>query len=158
MSKVEKIESVENTSVVPVPTPLPMQAFQEPKPPLFPDEVITGFFQEAINDINKDREEAGERYLQFADFIANPECGHPSSAMIETMAALLKIKNGTVDQKTKILELMVRLKLKQIYSPAEIHSFQQTNTKFEVNSQSPNVKNLIKLAEKMSKGTQVDEE
>ena len=145
VNKKELTEETKTALVGAAPTALVTMVEEKP---LFKDEQIVGYFAEAIECIKEDRKEANERYLQMADFIINGS-GDASSSTKEAMTALLKIKSDGVSQMTKLLDLMIRLKMKERVTPSQIHAFQQNN-KYEVaGTPSPQIRNLIKLAQQI---------
>lgn len=116
--------------------------------PLVAKERIKEYYEQAIECIQQDREEASERYLQFADMAVNG--GDPSSATKEAMVSLLKVKSDGVNQMVKILDLWTRLAMKDKATSSQIYAYQQNN-KYEVAGSGPNshVRKLIKIAQEM---------
>jgi len=123
---------------------------QEPQAgSLVSSDEIKNYYTEAIDCIRQDREEADERYIQFADMAING--GDPSNATKEAMVNLLKIKSDGVNQMVKILDLWTRLAMKDKATSSQIYAYQQNN-KYEMAASgkpSPHVRKLIKMAEQM---------
>ena len=144
MTKQKEIAVAENTlPIEQAKTVTALQVVPDEKP-LIPDERITQYFEEAIDCITEDRQEANNRYLQMADMVCNG--GDPSSATKEAMVNLLKIKSDGVTQMTRILDLWTRLKLKEKASTNQIYAYQQNNKFESASAPSQRVRELIKMA------------
>lgn len=118
---------------------------QREENPLVSNEQIKNYYAEAIECIRQDREEADERYLQFADMVIND--GDPSTATKETMVNLLKVKTDGVNQMVKILDLWTRLAMKDKVTSSQVYAFQQNNKYENKSNPSSRIKELIKIAE-----------
>ena len=115
--------------------------------PLIADERVLQLVEETLEGVREDRLEASERYLQFCDMVVNS--GDCSSATKEALVNLLKIRNDALNQNIKVLDIFARIKLKERATPSQIHAFQQNN-KYEVaNAPSPQIRNLIKMAQSL---------
>ena len=113
---------------------------------LVPDDRVIQYYEEAMECIKEDRLEAHDRYLDFADMAINE--GDPSSATKEALVNLLKLKNDSVNQMIKILDLWTRMKMKDRTTSSQVYAYQQNN-KYEIAKANPNVKKLIKMAQEM---------
>ena len=131
-----------------VPQGLPTDMVEQSKSvvDLVSDDRVIEYYEEAMNCIKEDREEAYERYLDFADMSIND--GDPSSATKEALVNLLKLKNEGVNQMIKILDLWTRMKMKERTTSSQIYAYQQNN-KYDMAKANPNVKKLIKMAKEM---------
>jgi len=114
---------------------------------LISDDKVVDYYEEAMACIKEDREEAHDRYLDFCEMVINE--GDPSSATKDALVSLLKLKNDSVDQMIKILDLWTRLKMKDRATNSQIYAYQQNN-RYEGSARgNPNVKKLIKMAQEM---------
>lgn len=114
--------------------------------PLISDDKIINYYEDAMNCIKDDRSEAHDRYLQFCEMVVNG--GDPSSASKEALVNLLKLKNDSVNQMIKILDLWTRVKLKERSTSSQVYAYQQNN-KYEISDRSNHVKKLIEIAQQM---------
>ena len=142
-------KTIEDTKTLVATNPAAAALAATVEKPLVSDEKIVGLFDETLAEIDKDRVQAEERYLQISDFVVNS--GDSSSASKEAMVNLLKIKNETLNQKIKVLDLWTRLKMKDRVTSSQVYAYQQNN-KFETASTPSNqIKNLIKMATEIDK-------
>lgn len=122
----------------------------EKEKPLISDDAVIKYYEEAMECIKDDREEAGKRYLDFSEMVFNE--GDPSSASKEALVSLLKLKNDGVNQMIKILDLWTRMKMKEQSTNSQIYAYQQNN-KYEVsNKGNAHISKLIDIAQQMEDG------
>ena len=95
--------------------------------PLFTDEKIINYYEEAIENLRDDRKEADTMYHTFVDMVMN-EDGSTSSK--EALVNLLKLKTETNDRMIKILDLWTRLKMKE-KNTFPLHLAVQQNNKID---------------------------
>lgn len=113
----------------------------EDNKPLIPDKKIVDFYEEAIENIRSDREQAQEVYENFSEMVLNE--GDPSAASKEALISALKIKSDANDKIIKILDLWTRMKMKDKATSTEIYAYQQNN-KYEVGrTPNPNIRKMI---------------
>jgi len=149
-TNLQETEPVTRTEAQPVELapPVPTDLVPESKPAsdLITDDRVIEYYEEAMECIKEDRGEAHERYLDFADMAIND--GDPSSATKEALVNLLKLKNESVNQMIKILDLWTRMKMKDRTTGSQVYAYQQNN-KYDMAKANPNVKKLIKMAQEM---------
>ncbi len=109
--------------------------------PLIPDQKILDFYEEAIENIRADREQAQEVYENFSDMVLNE--GDPSAASKEALISALKIKSDSIDKMVKILDLWTRMKMKEKATSTEIYAYQQNNKYDTGRTPNPNIRKMI---------------
>lgn len=92
---------------------------------LIPDEKIINYYEEAIQNIKDDRQEADSAFRTFLDLVING--GDATSASKEAMVNLLKIKTESNDKMLKILELWTRMHLRDRDTYPKYLAVQQNN-------------------------------
>ena len=121
--------------------PADLAEASEENQPLIPDKKIVDFYEEAIENIRSDREQAQVVYENFSEMVLNE--GDPSAASKEALISALKIKSDSNDKIIKILDLWTRMKMKEKATSTEIYAYQQNN-KYEVGrSPNPNIRKMI---------------
>lgn len=113
----------------------PNQPLVEEKPEIYKDEELKGLLEEGLNDIKNNEVELDKYINQFGDMINND--GDATSATKEAFVNLVNMKNALVDKKTKIAELIVRVKLKDPW-PRYLTAKQTT---FNINTNEDNKNN-----------------
>jgi hypothetical protein len=103
----EELEKLLPQINVSVPQQLPQQ---EEKESIIPPELILGLFDESLNDIKKQGEQLDTLIDAFVDMVING--GDSTTSSKEALVNLVKIKTDTTNNKSKILDLMTRIHLK----------------------------------------------
>ncbi len=110
------------------------------------DEKLLGMYEEIHSDIDKDRLQIDELLTNFVNMVINE--GDSTTASKEALVKLMELKIGTADKKTKIADLMTRLKLKDTYaySGPHMNAIQQNNVTIE--SRRDMIKDFQSIAKK----------
>ena len=74
---------------------------------LIEPEQIVNLVQTVMTDIDKEKIEIQEAYVNFAEMVFN--AGDATSASKEALVNLLKLKSDLVDKKTRMLEMMMKV-------------------------------------------------
>jgi ABC-type transporter Mla subunit MlaD len=77
---------------------------------LVPDENLVGMFGEIIDDLRSNEKEIDGLINNFSEMVMHE--GDATSASKEALVNLIKIKSELADKKTKVADLMTRIKLK----------------------------------------------
>lgn len=77
---------------------------------LIEDQQLLNIYGEIVKNLQDDRQQANECFLEFKEMVING--GDASTSSKEAMVNLLKIKSDTADKMSKIADLMTRIKLK----------------------------------------------
>jgi hypothetical protein len=75
------------------------------------DQVLLNLYDEVLKDCRKDKDEIDTVLTNFIDMVTND--GDSSNSTKEAIVNLLKIKSDIADKKTKVADLMTRIKLKE---------------------------------------------
>lgn len=109
---------------------------------LVPDENLVGMFGEIIDDLRGNEKEIDGLINNFSEMVLN--AGDATSASKEALVNLIKIKSELADKKTKIAELMTRIKLRDRDTfPKYLATHVTQNNNIKVDK-----RELIKSAEK----------
>ena len=113
---------------------------------LVPSEKVASYYDEIMENLRKDRDQAQGVYEIFAEMVVNE--GDPSAASKEAMINALKLRHDANDKSLKLLDLCTRMWLKDKSTSTEIYAYQQNN-KYEAANQpkAANVRNLIREIE-----------
>lgn len=84
---------------------------QEEKESIIPPEMLLGLFSEALDDVRKEKEQLDELINNFVDMVINE--GDSTTSSKEALVNLVKIKTDTTNNKTKIIDLITRVHLKE---------------------------------------------
>lgn len=130
---------------VPQQSPVPLP---EEKENMVSDELIMGLYSEGLDDIRKEREQLDSLIDTFVDMVING--GDSTTSSKEALVNLIKIKTDTSNNKTKILELMTRVKLKNTDTFPKylnLHA-QQTNNIAQPAEKREMIKTINKIVKK----------
>jgi hypothetical protein len=84
---------------------------QKPEKELFEDNIVTDLCQEILNFVRDDRKEIDEALSNFANMVMNE--GDASTSSKEALVNLIKIKSETTNNMSRVLDLIMRAKLKE---------------------------------------------
>jgi hypothetical protein len=113
---------------------------------LVPDENIIGMFGEIIDDLRGNEKEIDGLINNFSEMVMHE--GDATSASKEALVNLIKIKSDLADKKTKVAELMTRIKLRERDTfPKYLATHVTQNNNIKVDK-----RELIKNAEKAKPG------
>lgn len=84
---------------------------EEPKEELVKSEHILGYVGEIFSDIRENRTEIDEALKSFTDMVMND--GDATAASKEALVNLHRLKSETTDQKTRMLDLLLKAFLKE---------------------------------------------
>jgi hypothetical protein len=84
-----------------------------PPPDLVADDDWKNLCKEILNDINNDRKEVSEIIDHFNNMVLNE--GDGNNATKEALVNLHKIKSDSADKKVKLLDIMSRVKSKDMF-------------------------------------------
>ena len=91
-----------------------------------PEELVM-IYHEVMQDIREDRKEIDNSYNNFCNMVFNES--DATSASKEALVNLLKLKSDTTDKKTRVLEVLARLLLKD--QPKTVTATQNNEFKFD---------------------------
>lgn len=126
---------------------VPQQSPQEEKENMVPDELLMGLYSEVLDDIRKEREQIDGLIDNFVNMVIND--GDSTTSSKEALVNLVKIKTDTSNSKTKVLDLMTRVKLKERDTFPRYLSANQNN-KITI-TESSSKRELIKALSKKKK-------
>lgn len=89
------------------------------------DEMILGVYGEVLEDVRSDKNQIDETLNNFLNMVIND--GDTSTSTKEAIVNLLKLKAEQSDKKTKIADLMTRIKLKEKDTFPKYLAANQTN-------------------------------
>lgn len=121
---------------------------QEEKESIIPPELILGLFDESLNDIKKQGEQIDSLIDNFVDMVING--GDSTTSSKEALVNLVRNKTDITNNKSKILELMTRIHLKDkdtFPRYLNLHA-QQTNNIAGPNDKRELIKHLNKMQKK----------
>lgn len=98
---------VKNPNTLPQAESLPAHVEEKS---LIDDEALLGIYDEILTELRTDRKQINYFAKQFGNALAND--GDSSTSSKEALVNLLKLKSDIADKKSKIADLMTRIKLK----------------------------------------------
>ncbi len=107
----ELIDDRENNDLIPSMNVNMPALKEEEKKELIKDEKLLNVYDEVLDDLRNDRKEISELLDVFANMVINE--GESSGATKEAVVNLIKAKSDVADKKSKIADLMTRVKLKE---------------------------------------------
>lgn len=111
------------------------------------DEQMIGLYGEILGLIREDRKEVGEILTNFLNMVLNE--GDASTSSKEALVNLLKIKSETTNNMSKVMDLLVRIKMKDRTLPPI--SVNQTNQIEDGNQRRKLLKAIQKEIDKVEK-------
>jgi hypothetical protein len=90
---------------------VPQQLPQEERESIIPPEMLLSLFAEALDDVRKEKEQLDSLIDNFVDMVINE--GDSTTSSKEALVNLVKIKTDTTNNKTKIIDLITRIHLKE---------------------------------------------
>lgn len=110
------------------------------------DQEILSLYDEILQDCRKDSLNVDEALANFLNMVMND--GDASSASKEAIVNLLKIKSDIADKKSKVADLMTRIKLKERDTYPRYLAAQQNNKVVIEGGQREIIKTIQKLAQR----------
>lgn len=107
-------------------------AADAPKEELVKSEHILGYVSEIFSDIRENRTEIDEALRSFTDMVMND--GDATAASKEALVNLHRLKSETTDQKTKMLDLLLKAFLKERDTSPKYFAVKQENTTNNITS------------------------
>jgi hypothetical protein len=119
--------------------------------PVVTTDKMISIYSEILDDIREDRKEVSEVFDIIKNMVMNE--GDATHSTKEAMVNLLKLKHETSDKKTKVMELLMRVVLKDRSTfPGYLAAHQEN--KVIINSKPRNTRSLIeKIIEEEKKST-----
>lgn len=110
------------------------------------DQEILSLYDEILQDCRKDSQNVDEALANFLNMVMND--GDASSASKEAIVNLLKIKSDIADKKSKVADLMTRIKLKERDTYPRYLAAQQNNKVVIEGGQREIIKTIQKIAQR----------
>lgn len=121
---------------------------QEEKESIVKPEMVLGLCAEVLDDIRKEKEQIDGLIDNFVDMVINE--GDSTTSSKEALVNLVKIKTDTTNNKSKVLDLIIRIHLKEkdtFPKYLNLHA-QQTNNIAGPSDKRELIKHLNKIQKK----------
>lgn len=116
------------------------------------DEMILGVYDEVLEDIRGDRKEIDGLLANFVDMVINE--GDSTTASKEALVRLMELKLETAEKKSRIADLMTRVKLKErdTYKYSGPHMNATQNNTYVLTDKRDMLRSIKHLQNKIMKG------
>lgn len=149
---VDEFDGMDIDQLLPTMTVNPTELLPPKEECIVSDVQIMGLYDEILQDCRNDSKNVDEVLANFLEMVMND--GDASPATKEGVVNLLKIKSDIADKKTKVADLMTRIKLKDKDTFPRYLAAQQNNKVVIEGSKREMIKNINKLAQPRKKNDQ----